>query len=312
MNGKLGCPLCNGSGKVIGDFGLEVECECVREIAEKIERMKVEPRSEIVAPNIFGEMEFEQKFRHMKLVPEHRIHDDFSSEHVKIVAVQMATRLKSNLSSVADMNKYLELLEGFLSELRCRRLPKRSYIIGASNGLGKTTFANTAIKIMASNGMKAVPYIALVELAEKWADAMARLRDRIEARGRAAVSKVEVDDEGEELQSVYDWEDYVNSDLAIVSLTSTNESVMLIETQCLKALLELRDAKGKPTIVFTSESLDWYMNSEVVSKYIMSHIIENNPKGVEPELKGKTLKTTIEDRYDKLEHISVYFKPKKD
>lgn len=312
MNGKFGCPKCGGTGIITGEFGLNVECECVREMQEATGRDKVKPLEKIVAPNIFGEMSSDEKIVRMKLVPAHRINDAFSGEHVKIVAVQMGAKLKCDLSSLADMDRYLKTLEGILAGLRSRKVPERSYIIGASNGFGKTTFANNAIKIMAANGMKAVPYISLTELAEKWTDAMVKLRDRIEYRGKKAANKFEKDDEGEELQVDYDWSDYVNADLTIVYLTSTNELVMWAETQCLKTLLELRDTKGKPTIVFTSESIDWYMNSENVSKYMTSHIIEAQPDlDGKSEFNNKALNNTVENRYDKLEHLSVYMKPKK-
>ena len=68
-------------------------------------------------------------------------------------------------------------------------------------------------------------------------------------------------------------------------------------------------------IVFTSESLDWYFNCERISKYMMSHIIEaqaneNSRKKNEFGNKNDDVYNVMENRYDKLEHISVFIKPK--
>ena len=319
MQGRYGCPHCNGTGIIIGDLGIETECSCVREMEEEknstsnVSSAPVTP----VKPVIFGEMTKEERIEIQRLVPKHRIEDDFSDKHVKIVAAQLCVKLKYNLSSVEDMNLYLSTLNELLTMLRMRQVPNKSYIIGASNGFGKTTFANTAIKIMSANGMKAVPYIGLTELAEKWATHLENIKSRIELKEFKKKDKFIKDDEDEDcdIQVEYDWGDYVNADLAIVNLTSTAEEVMWIETQTLKALLESRDKKGKPTIVFTSESLDWYFNCERISKYMMSHIIEaqaneNSRKKNEFGNKNDDVYNVMENRYDKLEHISVFIKPK--
>ena len=314
MAGKFGCPLCNGSGIVVGEFGVEIECECVREMREEAQQNKQVASNETTAtPNIFGELSNDDKIIQMKLVPAHRIKDEFSSNHVRIVAVQVCSKLKRSIGSKSDMDRYISTLETILSELRYRRLPKKSYIFGAPNGFGKTTFATTAIKIMATNGMKAVPLITLTELAEKWAEANDNIRRKLEHKDSNGKEKTVTDDDGEDVQFAYDWYDYVNADMPIVSLSSINENTMWIETQCLRQLLQLRDRKGKPTIVLTSESLDWYKNNEAVSKYMMDHLIEAQADERSWERKefgnDERLYKTVENRLDKLEHISVYLIP---
>lgn len=313
MLGRFGCPLCNGTGTITNELGLEEECSCVREMTEE-ERSSSSAISvnTIVQPNLFGELSVNDKIIRMKLVPESRINDLFDEKHVRIVALQMCAIMKAKISK-ESISEYTSTLDTILTGLRARKLPKHSYIIGATNGFGKTTFANTAIKIMASNGMKAVPYISLIELAEKWATANETLARRIENKSVAlrTVKDAEDDDDGSTYKSEYDWYDYVNADLAIVSLTSINEETMWIETQTLRALLEIRSRKDLATIVLTSESLDWYFNSERVGKYMMSQIIEAQATEKSKEKKEFGDKNdlayeTVENRLDKLTHISTF------
>lgn len=320
MLGKFGCPLCNGTGIVIGDFGIEQECECVRQLTEEMNvdsaDIKITGADKVEPPNLFGELGVNDKILKMKLVPEHRINDSFEENHVKIVAVQMCGVLKCNINA-DKLKKYLSVLNKILTDLRARKLPDRSYIIGASNGFGKTTFVNTAIKIMASNGMHAVPYISLTELAEKWADATELLAKRLENKGtalRRVAGAEELDDDT--AKDEYDWHDYVKADLVFVYLTSTNEETMWVETQVLKHLLDLRGAKGKATIVMTKESLEWYKNSDRVRKYMLMSIIEaqaNDGSREKAEFGRNEMAYELrEKRYDKLEHVSTYLVPLKE
>lgn len=318
MLGKFGCPKCNGTGIIIGDFGIEQECECVRELEfEGLEKENENTVGVIAeAPNIFGELSMNDKILKMKLVPAHRIEDSFDENHVKIVALQMCGLLKCRINT-ESINKYISTLSTILTNLRSRKLPDRSYIIGASNGFGKTTFANTAIKVLAANGMNTVPYISLTELAEKWADYTEALSKRLENNSRKIRKIVEPDEDDEyNVKNEYDWKDYVEADLAITYLTSTNEEVMWIEMQALKHLLELRGSKGRPTIVMTHESLEWYKNSERIRKYIMTSILEAQATETSREKmefgRNELAYNLKEKRYDKLEHISTYLIPLKE
>ena len=322
LKGKLGCPLCNGTGTVTDEFGVSVECECVKELADenfKQRHIIAEPE-DVVTPNIYGELTVDDKIRKMNLIPAGRMDDNYDSEHVRIVAMQMCAMLKKTINKDRLQN-YITILDDILTGLRSRRLPKKSYLIGSNNGFGKTTFANTAIKIMASNGMKAVPYITLTELAEKWADAQEMLAARLDDSRKKLrrieetpdMVETETGEDVEVFKNEYDWHDYVKADLAIVAFTSVREDTMWIEALTLKQLLTLRSARGLATIVTISNSLDWYMNSERVSKYIMGDILETQDtnalkKQLEKYSKSDMYNSIIslkESRLDKLEHIST-------
>ena len=310
MIGRAGCEKCNGTGIVKGEFGIEVECSCVADMrAENKNSSAINTgviNNDIISTPVYGvKQATKDKLVKLGIIPEHRIKDEFNSEHSKIVLLQMCQTLKCNVNKEA-FDRYIDIIETLLTGLRVGQLPRRSYIIGGCNGLGKTTFVNTAIKIMAERGMKVVPYISLSEIAYKMADDIKKAEACISNLGK---NRNNIDNDGEYIgndiqRNEFTWQDYVNADLVFACLTGPQ--CMWLEMSTLDRLLQLRSMRGKATIIITDDSLEWYWNDERVGKYIMCDIMEAQMENI--KLNRNDYRNLNEDRLDKLTHISVWIK----
>lgn len=297
MIGKKSCEKCSGTGRVMNELGFFVKCNCVDELKE-VEKNNSELLGAKPIVNV-GEA-IEDKAVLLGYVPEHRKHDDFDHN-----------RLYSRIKSMCEdktcgirketIATYVNVLNGILGLLRTGKLPKQSYLIGASNGFGKTTFVNTAIKLLLANDKKVVPYKSLYELAILQNDSYKEIMDGKRAMAMRKIYRGDADEVNMETEeeSVLDikaseakWKDYLDAELVFCYLTGVSEECMWIEMSTLKTLLQLRSNKGLGTIVMMAESLSWYKNNTDIRKYILNEIMESREYAVAC--------------LDKLVHVSTY------
>lgn len=240
------------------------------------------------------------------LIPNIYIDCDFDIEKIKrnqtLQAQSTARKFK-----VINFDKYSELTEGIIATIISRRLPKRSYIIGAPNGFGKTSFANSCIlKLFAQNRMCA-PYISLTELAQvKIANEQRLLtglssksfyeRDKNVYYGEdylnilySNMNDTEYIKSPIHLVSRFSWSEYTSCDVLFCYFTDVGSRI--IESEILKTVLNIRGTKGLPTIAMISTSLSPYKNDPKLAEMVWNEILDPND--------------TMEG-YDRLKHVSCY------
>lgn len=215
--------------------------------------------------------------------------------------VEKNIKMNKRAVKVYNLEKYLDLLDEILATVRSGQKPKGSYIIGAPNGFGKTTFANTLLKVMLARGWRVAPYVSLTELAEIRLAAEDRIMGGLTGFVRKKKSKLDneefnYDDVGgvyKEPEIVitnkFSWSEYLNTDVLIVYLTDV--ASRQLESNLLKSLLEIRGTKGLPTIVMTSNSLNYYTKDNILGPRVWDEILTKE------ELRGV---------YDRVQHVSTY------
>ena len=181
--------------------------------------------------------------------------------------------------------------------IRIRELPKRSYLIGAPNGFGKTSFVNECIITLRKQGFRTVPYITLWELAQIRADNEQRITNpyqKFEKNGDKVVYKdrPETDEfkkKPEIVTNSYSYSEYINADCLFVGFTNILSKE--IESYTLYQLLAIRGAKGLPTIVTISTSIEIYETDPLLKEYVWDEI-----------------KNYDENKYcyDRVYHVSCY------
>lgn len=231
-----------------------------------------------------------------KLIPEAYKNASFDIE--KIRANIRGQYYKCNkLYKVYRFNEYASICEKILSMIRIRELPKRSYLIGAPNGFGKTSFVNECIITLRKQGFRTVPYITLWELAQIRADNEQRITNpyqKFEKRGDKVVyrDRPETDEfkkKPEIVTNSYSYSEYINADCLFVGFTNILSKE--IESYTLYQLLAIRGAKGLPTIVTISTSIEIYETDPLLKEYVWDEI-----------------KNYDENKYcyDRVYHISCY------
>lgn len=231
-----------------------------------------------------------------KLIPEAYKNASFNIE--KIRANIRGQYYKCNkLYKVYRFNEYASICEKILSMIRIRELPKRSYLIGAPNGFGKTSFVNECIITLRKQGFRTVPYITLWELAQIRADNEQRITNpyqKFEKHGDKVVYKdrPETDEfkkKPEIVTNSYSYSEYINADCLFVGFTNILSKE--IESYTLYQLLAIRGAKGLPTIVTISTSIEIYETDPLLKEYVWDEI-----------------KNYDENKYcyDRVYHVSCY------
>lgn len=233
-----------------------------------------------------------------KLVPEKYKDSVFDGEKIKR-NIQEDIRRSHNMYSVERLSKYTETCYGILSTLRTGNLPDRSWLIGAPNGFGKTTFANECILTMEQKGMRAVPYVPLITLAEVKVAEEKRLlspfqykrmfdrntgEDYTSVEINSTYGKMPIDITGR-----YSWSEYMEAECLICYFTDV--SSRHIESHILYQILAIRSVKALPTIVMIATSLKPYINDRVLKEQVWDEIL-----GIEDVKYG----------YDMLTHVSCY------
>lgn len=234
-------------------------------------------------------------------------------------------RIKNNLKIAYDRSKgirltynfsdYVELCDGIISTIRLGELPDRSYIIGAPNGFGKTSFANECIMTLNKNCYSAAPFVTLTELSsirKYHAQSILKPFSYEEYKKRVnedTKQKIDAEyleyfenspeyvlqlrkacsDKSKFIVYRYSYDDYINAACVFVRLTGAASKE--IESYELKHLLTIRGMKGLPTIVLTGDSMNAYYTDEKLREIVWDEIIAYDRK------------TSL---YDTLYHVSCY------
>ena len=277
IKGKIGCPHCNGTGHVEGSWGLQAVCQCAIELMNEQDANNTE-QAEMAAPTFDQSINVHlQKALHDKIFTQTDLDLEYSREYaLKSLAERCeALHLKISKQSVTDC---LDTMDGILTGLRLGQLPNKSYAIGIENGIGKTTFALTAMKIAATRGLSIVPLADMSALAEKYIEYSNKMRityDR--ARNGMGYNKDDEEDD-ERIISKFDWKAYVDADLCIVSLTGGNGNIAYVELDTLMTLLARRSDNRKPTIVLMRTPIEYYTKFDDVRKYLIKEVFTMNNK----------------------------------
>lgn len=285
---------CKGTGRRLNEMGLYETCPCVQQKKdiEKASKSIKEPVIKVVKA-------VKEQLVEEGIITQDRIDDDWDEFVLRSNVDIMTGRARGKIGFTVNENnlsKYIKCLSGILSTLRFGERVKSSYLIGASNGFGKNTFATTAIKLCRQNGYKVVPYMSLLEIAEikknmtskYWIGDFIKEYEDID-RGSYRGENEEDEDEAKEL-SKWQYKDFVNAELLITYLADAEVDAATIEMFTLQSLLRERSAKGKATIVMLETGLQWYWNKPIIKKHVLNEILA--PVGMQ--------------KLDRLEYTSVY------
>ena len=205
---------------------------------------------------------------------------DKIKENIKGLYVNKSTRKITK--KVKGFNDYVSICNGILTALRVGKLPTRSYIIGAPNSFGKTSFVNEAIITLNKQGFIAVPYISLVELAKIRSDSEEKLLKPSEKVRNRFLIKNE--------HGVF--EQVKDADCLLVKFSAQESKE--IESKTLYQVLSIRADRGLPTIVTVPYSIDIYHKDINLKRYIWDEIEIAYEK---------------ENCYDRLYHVSCFVVP---
>lgn len=243
-----------------------------------------------------------EKAIQMGAIPETLKDVEFDFDIIKANILERGIKEQYRVYGFRD---YQRILSDILFSIKAGSLPNRSWLIGAPKRFGKIEFVNDAIKFMAKQDMKCVPYISLTELSDKKYE-----RDTEIAKNEAVkkVMKTAIFDEekvyitadnGREIRKpvrniteMHTWSDYTQADIVFCFFTTVSNKE--IESMTLKTLLDIRGSKGLPTIVFMDMSLDAYTSNEKLKEWVWDKILddEEDTKSVE--------------RFSTVKHISTY------
>lgn len=231
------------------------------------------------------------------IVPKGYRDSTFSRDSIIENIKEMYRRDKRKTIQFGD---YINTCNGILSAIRMKKLPTRSYLIGAPNGFGKTSFVNECLMTLRHHGYKVAPFISLLELSY--------IRSENEKRLMSPYKKFYDDTEGlggyyyterleqteylkkpEVITGRYSYSEYINADCLFVSLTDVISKDM--ESHALYQLLSIRGAKGLPTIVMMSTSIDPYFKDKALKALVWDEIIAHSER---------------EYCYDRVYHVSTF------
>lgn len=243
-----------------------------------------------------------EKAIQMGAIPETLKDVEFDFDIIKANILERGIKEQYRVYGFRD---YQRILSNILFSIKAGSLPNRSWLIGAPKRFGKIEFVNDAIKFMAKQDMKCVPYISLTELSDKKYE-----RDTEIAKNEAVkkVMKTAIFDEekvyitadnGREIRKpvrniteMHTWSDYTQADIVFCFFTTVSNKE--IESMTLKTLLDIRGSKGLPTIVFMDMSLDAYTSNEKLKEWVWDKILDDEED------------TRSVERFSTVKHISTY------
>ncbi len=262
-----GCEKCNYTGYITDSLtGLKVKCSCglSGNTTKKKEKGETALKVKINNSDMLS-----------KIIPQQRLNDEFSTdisaENVREIALFQGCE-------IVNFDKYIDTLNNILTTINSHKLDK-SYLIGAPNGFGKSTFVYTALKRLIARDKKVVPYISLSEIAKLKIEEDDYCLYRLRNSKNKEVT----------VHSEFKWSDFVNADVLFTYLSAVESKE--IESAILFNLLQLREKKGKPTVVFISTSLNPYTSDNRLRQYYWNEMLEYIPN---------------RHRLDRLTHISTY------
>ncbi len=254
----MACDKCQNGWIITPPLGLKVKCSCIIESPIK------EDNSILEKPVYHVTGAQKELAVQRRLIPEARMNDEFDEQFVKNRVVDMC---RSQDCQIKNFQKYIDTLNEIILSISFGNMNK-SYIIGAPNGFGKTTFANTCIKRLSAMDKKVAPFISLFELADL------RVEHEKKLLGWATSSKKpEKVEDGEEqpIEYEYTWKDYMQSDVLFTYLTTLENKK--VEVLTLKAIIDIRGPKGLNTVVFTDSSMNPYLNDCNLKKIVWDDIL---------------------------------------
>ena len=263
----------------------------------------------------------------MSLIPENYKNVKFSEEAVK---ANLKTQYEqyNKAYGVVGFQTYMRVTSNILSDIRLKKKPKRSWIIGAPNGFGKTSFVTECLIHCLKNAWKVAPYISLTELSELRTEEEQRLmrpfsyeltKGRYDEKEQRFVKEDElarsayingylpgdIVKNARIITSRYSWSEYINADVLFVEFSGIMSKE--IESLMFRQLLTIRSSKGLPTIALISTSLDPYIKDKALNNYVWSEVLSYSRPA---SLKGMTdteFKKLMEKcEYDRVLHISAY------
>lgn len=247
------CPLCKDGVRIDKELGKEVVCSCQLN-SNKVKVLR-EPKPVFRVTEAHKEIALENG-----LVPESRINDQYDKEFFRVRIDEMCA--KQNCK-VKDYELYTETLDEISAAISLGVL-RNSYIIGAPNGFGKTTFVYSCIKKLIAMNRKVCDYISLFELAELRADREAWILNNKSRQ--------------EEEERKFTWKDYMKADVLFTYFTDIENKK--IESKALKTIIDIRGPKELPTIVMIASSLKPYVNDVELKRYVWDDILAYNDKNV--------------------------------
>lgn len=232
-----------------------------------------------------------------RLVPEAYMNCAFDINKIRR-NISEAYNKGGRLYKVFKFKAYESICTSILTTIRMGKLPDRSYLIGAPNGFGKTSFVMESLMTLRKVGKVVAPYITLTELAQLRADDEHRLMNSFKKFSFDAkdgnVHYVENNESDAYLKrpqiviNGYSFNEYMNAQCLFVAFSSILSKE--IESQMLYQILSIRAAKGLPTIALISSSLEPYEKDRYLKEYVWNEIKNYNNS----------------QSYDRVTHISCY------
>lgn len=244
----------------------------------------------------------------MKVVPEHYRNVKFDENSIRKNLMEQHKKSRKAYR-VYHFKDYMNVCNEIITTIRSGKVPRRSWIIGAPNGFGKSSFVNECLIMALKNGWVTVPYISLSELAEIRVAEEQRLMKPFSYEASTKFYVAEQDDylsdkqyyiytEGKKahdiikkpliIQSAHSWSEYINAKCLFVHFTDIVSKDL--ESHVLYQLLSIRGAKGLPTIAMLSTSLEPYLKDMNLKEIVWNEILDYNNN----------------DAYDRIKHVSCY------
>jgi hypothetical protein len=260
------------------------------------------------------------------LIPKNYRDAVFDSDKIK-ENIKRQNKESGHSFKVVRYDEYVKVCTSILNTIKSKRVPDRSYLIGAPGGFGKQSFATECILASLNNGWMTVPYMSLNEIGQ-----LSLENDKIIARGlMGAETKLSqqyfsmitgeyvdkpsgdtivgeeysyyvIGDNSVDIKTPrtvlgqYSWSEYINAPVLVCFFSGRNHK--LSESYTLSSLLAIRSAKGYPTIAMISESMDNYLKDTSTGRYIWREIYyKYDPKNEDDCYRGN---------YGMIGHISTF------
>lgn len=255
----------------------------------------------------------------LALIPKAYREAAFNEQRIKSNLRESYSRSKG-IRLTYNFSEYISLCNTIISTIRLGNLPERSYIIGAPNGFGRTSFVTECIITLNKNCYTCAPYISLRELSSvrrhqsrlalkpySYTEYKKKLSANEETKAKLDREYLEYyqKDKDYALQprklnpsekypkefvwDQFSYDEYINAACVFVALTEPADKE--VESYELKQLLTIRGMKGLPTIVMTGDSMNAYFTDEKLREQVWDEII--------------TYKRDM-GLYDMLLHVSCY------
>lgn len=303
---------------VLDDIG--VKTEETSETNEKLYSECKEAGMDVMEPKVKEEQHkifygLTNEDRHIAvqkhIIPKAYENSTFDIEKIKGNLRRDYARSKGAWKVYKFYENYIPVCNGILSSIRMKKLPARSYLIGAPNGFGKTSFVYESLITLNKHGFRVAPYISLTELAQLRDDDERYLlrpkhivKYKYIVRDNDEYHEIGKDEDGNEIvgdeyvkrpakiENLFSFRDYVNADCLFTFFTE--ETAKDIESHMLSQILQIRGAKGLPTIVMISRSLKLYFKDPELKRYIWDEMLAYSE---------------VESLFDRVYHTSCYKMP---